>query len=284
MSVSSHHSVPSAHLPLQSKARRTAWREMVTVVVSRLLLLCGVIVLWQLASGSLVNPLFISSPLAVATQLVAWTLDGTLWPHTAITLQEALLGLFYGLISGVCAGLLLGTLPVVAKVLDPFIVALYSIPKVALAPLFIVWFGIEVPMKVILAAVTVFFLVFVNTLAGVRSVDHDLLDAVRLMGGTRSHLLFKVIVPSTLGSILTGVHLAIPYALIGAVMAELIASNRGIGYLIAASASQFELAGVFAALLVLTVIAGLLNALVNLLDQKTSRWKTAVRPERKPFL
>lgn len=266
---------------VSSKARRLQKRQALIINGGRILLLACLLLVWQLVSGRIVDPLYISSPLAVWNQLHAWTNDGTLWFHTMITLQEILLGLFFGLISGVLAGFLFGLQPTLAKILDPFIVSIYSIPKPALAPLFILWFGIEVQMKVILAAVIVFFLIFFNTLAGVRNVDQNLIDAVLLMGGKRRDILFKVIVPSATGSVLVGLHIAIPYALIGAVIGELIASNRGLGYLIDASGNEFNTAGVFAAIIVLTLIAGILNAIVNLIDQKASRWKTGITISRK---
>jgi NitT/TauT family transport system permease protein len=134
---------------------------------------------------------------------------------------------------------------------------------------------------VILASVIVFFLVFFNTLAGVRNVDQDLIDAVLLMGGERRDIILKVIVPSATGYVLTGLRIAIPYALIGAVIAELIASNHGLGYLIYNAQTQFDTAGVFAALLVLTIVASLLNAVVDFIDRKTSRWKTVMNIDRK---
>lgn len=256
-------------------------RRRLLVYSGRIVLLLCLLVAWQLVSGPLLSPLFVSSPLAILKQVIDWSSDGTLWFHTAITLEETLLGLFFGLVAGILAGFFLGMQQLLARILDPFIIALYSVPKVALAPLFILWFGIDIQMKVILAAVTVFFLVFLNTLAGVRNVDQSLVDAVRLMGGGRRDIMFKVIIPSATGYVLTGVHIAIPYALIGAVIAELIASNRGIGYLIEASGTQFDTTGVFAALVVLTIISGLLNAIVNFIDQKTSRWKTGMTLERK---
>jgi len=199
-----------------------------------------------------------------------------LWSNTSITLEETLLGLLFGAVAGILVGLLVGPLQTLGRILDPFILAVYSIPKVALAPLFIVWFGIGLEMKVILGAVTVFFLVFFNTVAGVRNVDPDLVDAVRLMGGRPAQIMMKVVLPSAMGWILTGLRIAIPYALIGAVIGELVASNVGLGYLIDESASVFNTAGVFAALLVLTIFATLLNMLVDLLDKRMSRWKTDV--------
>ncbi|MBV9230442.1 MAG: ABC transporter permease [Chloroflexi bacterium] len=267
--------------PASINARRIQRRQAQFITGGRILLLVCLIVVWQLVSGTLINPLFISSPVAVVQQISAWISDGTLWFHTAITLQETLLGLIFGIISGVLVGFFFGIQPVLAKILDPFIISIYSIPKVALAPLFILWFGIDIQMKVILAAVTVFFLVFLNTLAGVRNVDQDLIDAVLLMGGKQRDIMFKVIVPSAIGHVLTGLRIAIPYALIGAVIAELIASNRGLGYLINSSASEFNTAGVFSALLVLTIIAAILNAIVNFIDRKTSRWKAGMSIDKK---
>ncbi len=268
---------------IRKNAVRLQRRKTLLINGYRVLLLVGLLLIWQYISGRFVNPLFISNPLDVWNRLWGWTNDGTLWFHTEITLQETLLGLLFGLVTGVVAGFVFGLQPTLAKILDPFVVAVYSIPKVALAPLFILWFGIDVEMKVILAAVTVFFLIFFNTLAGVRDVDQNLIDAVLLMGGKQRDILFKVIIPSATGSVLIGLHIAIPYALIGAVIAELIASNRGLGYLIDASATQFDTAGVFAAIFVLTSIAGILNGIVNLIDHRTSRWKTEMSIKRNPL-
>ncbi len=264
-----------------TQAKRLQRKQTLLIIGGRIVLLAGVLGVWQLLSGRFVDPLFISSPVAIGQQIGAWISDGTLLFHTEITLQETLLGLFFGVIAGVLAGFIFGIQELLAKILDPFVIAFYSIPKVALAPLFILWFGIDIQMKVILAAVTVFFLVFLSTLSGVREVDQDYVNAVLLMGGKRQHILFKVIVPAATGSILTGIRIAVPYALIGAVIGELIASNRGLGYLILSTGTEFNTAGLFAAILVLTVIASLLNTLVNFIDRKTSRWKTGVSMGRK---
>jgi NitT/TauT family transport system permease protein len=267
--------------PASRNAKRLQRRQTLIILGSRFLLFVCLLFVWQFISGRLVNPLYISSPLAIWDRLSGWILDGTLWFNTAITLQEILLGLLFGLVSGILTGFLFGLQPTLANILDPFVVSLNGIPKPALAPLFILWFGIDVPMKVIFTAVIVFFLVFFNTFAGVRNVDQNLIDAVLLMGGRRRDILFKVIVPSATSSVLTGLHIAIPYAIIGAVIGELIASNRGLGYLIEASGNEFDTAGLFASILVLTLIAGILNAIVNFIDWKTSRWKAGISMKRK---
>lgn len=244
------------------------------VNAARIVLFVVVVVLWQVASNlNLFDPGVVPSPFAIWQHLVKWTLDGTLWFHSWITIQETVAGFLIGAIGGIVFGFAIGRYPALAEVLDPFILAIYSVPKVALAPLFLVWFGIGIFMKIVLAAVTVLFIVFFNTLAGVRNVDRDLVDAVWLMGAKPRDILLKVLVPSAMSWALTGVRIAIPYALIGAIIGELIASNRGIGYLISSAASAYDTAGVFAALIVLTVLAMLLNAVVDEIDRRLSKWK-----------
>ncbi|HEX9342040.1 MAG TPA: ABC transporter permease [Actinomycetota bacterium] len=266
----------AGHGPIELPAERSWWQrhgETAIVWAFRVLLLAAVLVAWQLASGRLVDELFASKPSAVAHRLAQWSGDGTLWSNTWLTIQEILVGYLLGASTGVLAGFALASQRIAWRVLEPFVMALYSIPKVALAPLFIVWLGIGLQMKVLVAAVSVFFLVFINTAAGIRGVDRGLVDAVRLMGGSRRDIALKVILPGAMAGVLTGLRVAIPYALIGAVIAELVASNRGLGYLINDAAARFDTAGVFAALVVLSVIASVLGALVSVLGRFTNRWK-----------
>jgi NitT/TauT family transport system permease protein len=257
------------------RSRRTVRnRHSLNVNVARVALFVVVVALWQLASDrGLLDPGVLPSPLSIWQHLAKLALSGTLWFQSWITIQETLAGFLIGSIGGIVLGFAIGRYPSLAEVLDPFIIAIYSVPKVALAPLFLVWFGIGIWMKIVLAAVTVLFIVFFNTLAGVRNVDRDLVDAVWLMGAKPRDVLMKVLVPSAMSWALTGVRISIPYALIGAIIGELIASNRGIGYLIQSAASQYDTAGVFAALIVLTALAMLLNAVVDAIDRQLSKWK-----------
>lgn len=262
--------------PVEIPAQRTWWErrgEAVVVSSGRLLLLAGVLGGWQLLSGPVLDPAFISRPSDVGLRLYEWARDGSLWTNSWVTIREIALGYAIGAGAGIVLGFVVAAQRLCWRILEPYVMALYSIPKVALAPLFIVWFGIGLQMKVLLAAVTVLFLVFLNTAAGVREVDRGLVDAVRLMGGRRRDIVLKVYLPASMTGVLTGLRVAIPYALIGAVIGELVASNRGLGYLINDSAAKFDTAGVFAALLVLSIVAAALNALVNVLGRWTSRWK-----------
>lgn len=262
--------------PVRVKLDRTWWQRhgvTTTVWLVRVLLVVAFLTLWEIAADRWIDITFISKPSDIVERLGEWIGDGTLWSNSWITIQEIVYGFLLGAAAGAIAGFVLASLNFVYRVLDPFMMALYSIPKVALAPLFIVWFGIGMHMKVLLAAATVFFLVFLNTAAGVREVDRGLIDAVRLMGGNRWHIARKVVLPSSMTGVLTGLKVAIPYALIGAVIGELVASNRGLGYLINDAAAQFDTAGVFATLVVLSVIAGVLNVFVSLISKRVNRWK-----------
>jgi NitT/TauT family transport system permease protein len=241
-----------------------AWRAGITVVG---------LALWEYASGRWIKPFWISSPSAIYTQLADWVVTGELWLHVQITLTETLLGFVLGAITGIAVGLALGLNKRMAAVLDPFIIAFNSLPKIALAPLFILWFGVGLLSKVVLATFVVFFLVFYNTYSGTLAVEQELVDVLRLMGGSRLQIIRKVILPSVLLWIFTGMKISVPYALIGAVVGEMMASNKGLGYLIQAAAGQYDTNGVFAALFVLMVIATGLHTALKLSERLMLRWK-----------
>lgn len=228
---------------------------------------------WQFSSGRLIKPFWISSPLEIWNQLATWIATGELWVHVEVTLTETVMGFVFGAVTGIAVGLALGLNRRLAAVLDPFIVAFYSLPKIALAPLFILWFGVGLTSKVVLATFVVFFLVFYNTYAGTLAVEQELVDVLRLMGGSRAQIIRKVILPSALIWIFTGMKSSVPYALIGAVVGEMMASNKGLGYLIQAAAGQYDTAGVFAALFVLMIIATTLHELLKQSERLMLRWR-----------
>jgi NitT/TauT family transport system permease protein len=228
---------------------------------------------WQYASGRLIKTFWISRPSDIWQQLVEWVVTGDLWIHLQVTLIETVMGFVFGAVAGVLFGLALGLNRRLAAVLDPFIVAFYSLPKIALAPLFILWFGVGLASKVVLATFVVFFLVFYNTYAGTLAVEAELVDVLRLMGATRGQIVRKVILPSALIWIFTGMKSSVPYALIGAVVGEMMASNKGLGYLIQAAAGQYDTGGVFAALFVLMIIATGLHEILKQSERVMLRWR-----------
>jgi NitT/TauT family transport system permease protein len=251
-------------------ASRSEW---LVILLWRIGIAVAVLGIWQFASGRLIKPFWISSPLAIWDQLATWIETGELWLHVEVTLTETLLGFIFGALSGVIVGLALGLNRRLAAILDPFIVGFYSLPKIALAPLFILWFGVGLASKVVMATFVVFFLVFYNTYAGTLAVEQELVDVLRLMGASRRQIVAKVILPSVVIWIFTGMKTSVPYALIGAVVGEMMASNKGLGYLIQAAAGQYDTGGVFAALFVLSIIAMLLHAALKHSERRLLRWK-----------
>lgn len=232
---------------------------------------------WQLAAGHLVDEFLVSSPLAVAARLWSWVADGSIAIHIWVTVYATVIGFAIGAVAGVIGGVWLGLSPFFSRLLSPYIWAFNALPKVALAPLFILWFGLGIQSKIALAAVLVVFLVFVNTFSGVRQVDPDLIDGVRLMRASRGQILTKVVLPAATSWIFVGLKTAVPYALIGTIIGELIASNRGLGYLVQRAGSEFDTAGVFAALLVIAALAVLFNGLVERVEARLERWKIVSR-------
>ncbi len=228
---------------------------------------------WELASGTLIDPFFISSPVAVAGRLYTWAVNGDLVRHLSITLYAMIWGFTLGSLIGFAMGFLFARYEAVSTVFDPYITALYSIPKIALAPLFIMWFGIGIESKIALSAVIVFFLVFLNTYAGVRDVNQIFVHSARIMGANEWQLLRIVITPSAAAWVLTGLKVSIPYALIGAVVGEFMSSNRGIGFLIAQASALFDTASVFAGLVILAVTGGLMNAILKRVERHALRWR-----------
>lgn len=231
-------------------------------VVDRLALwqvLSGVLLLlaWELfarAGGST----WISRPTLIGAKLLGW-ISGDLYLHVGTTVTEMLIGLAIGTSLGAVIGILLGQSKVLGIVLRPIVVALYSIPMVSLAPLFIMFFGIDLLPKIVLVSIVVFFLIFFTTFAGAAAVDRDFIAALQLMGADRREIFSKILIPGSLAWIVAGLKIAIPYSLVAATTGEMLASRRGLGFLLSDAAARFDMASLYAALFILMVI-GLLVA------------------------
>lgn len=241
----------------------------------RMALVLGVLVLWEVASGWLVNPLFIASPSTVSEKLWGLLASGKLLYHASYTALHALLGFGVGALAGITVGVALGRWEYLARVLDPFLMGFYSLPKIALAPLFILWFGVGTEMKVLFVAVIVFLLVFLNTYSGVRDVSREQITVLKLMGASEAQIMRKVVLPSAITWMFTGLRLSVPYALIGAIMGEMLASNRGLGYVLADASAQFDTAGAFAGLVAIIAMGVALNEFVRFAERKAMPWREA---------
>lgn len=247
------------------------------VLAARIGLCAGVLAVWQGAvSGGLIDPLWVSSPYLVVRELWRLTVSGELLTDVAVTVSEALIAFVVSSALGVVSGLLLARSPFWDEVLAPIVVALNSLPRIALAPLIILWFGVGVVAKVVTAFTLVYFILLVNTLSGAKNVDNDIMTIARLMGASSRDLLWKVTLPSALPWIFAGLNIAVTYSLLGVIVAEILASNQGLGYLIASSAGNFDTAGVFAALVVLVVIAWLFSNAMRKVEGRLLRWKPSL--------
>lgn len=249
--------------------------ERLTLLLWRVLLVVSLLGLWQWAAHARKLDFYISRPTAITEKLAVWVGDGTLALHVSATIIVAIAGFVLGSMAGLVVGLVLGRAERVARVLDPFLMGIYSMPKVALAPVFVLWFGVDMDMKIIFVASIVFFLVFLNTYTGVRTVSRDQITILRLMGAREHHLATKVILPSALVWVFTGLRLSVPYALIGTILGEMMATNRGLGFLLANTAATFDSAGSFATLVVIITISMCLNALVRIAERQLMPWRTA---------
>jgi NitT/TauT family transport system permease protein len=262
-----------ARPPLEdAESRGAAWR--VAVHVCFVVLVFGV---WETISGSLVHSFWVSKPSLIAGTLAEWFAGRDFWRHFGITMTEVLNGFALGVVTGVVIGFVLGELPRIGKFFDPYMAALYGIPKTALAPLLILWFGIGLGAKVMLAAIMVFFLVFFNTAAGLRAVDPDLVNMARVAGASRAQILTKVKFPFAFPYVMTGIKVGLPTGLVGAIVAEFISSNQGIGYLIVRSGMFFDTAGVFAGVIVLAVTVFVLSDILARIERHVLRWRPESR-------
>jgi NitT/TauT family transport system permease protein len=252
---------------------RTRLATPLGLTLGRTLILLALVGVWEAASGTLIPKFWVSSPSAIIAVLGRWSADGSLFHHIAATLTEMGSGYVIGAAAGIGCGLCLGFLPYVERVTAPFVAALYALPKIALAPLFVILFGIELESKIVLVASTIFFLLLYNTLDGVRDIDRDLVQALEVMGATRGEIVRKALVPATLPWIFTGLRIAVRYAFTAAILGELMASNEGIGYLIEASAGDYNTAGVYAAVFVLVALSVLFTELLTRTEASTLRWR-----------
>jgi NitT/TauT family transport system permease protein len=247
------------------------------VLIARLAVVGIFLGVWQgaVATG-LVDAFWISSPVLVVEELWHELASGELIGDVGITVFEALIAFVVSSVLGIAAGLLLARSPFWDDVLAPLVLALNSLPRVALAPLIILWFGIGITAKVVTAFTLVFFILLVNTLGGAKNVDNDILTIAKLMGASKRDILWKVTLPSALPWIFAGLNLGLTYSLLGVIVAEILASNKGLGYVIASSAATFNTAGVFAGLITLAVVAWLFSALMRYVEARLLRWKPSL--------
>jgi NitT/TauT family transport system permease protein len=244
--------------------------------VGKILFPIAFLALWQFASGRWIDPFFVSNPVDVGIRLWEWLLDGTIVSTAIETLLAASYGFILGGAVGIVLALLLGRINWLDEIIRPFLTALYSLPRLALVPLFIIWLGIGATMKITLTSVIVFFIVFYTTYAGVRDVPASLINLLRTMGASKLDIVIKVILPSAGVFMFTGLQVSVPYAVTGAVFGELVVGSTGLGWLLRRSQNNLDSTGVFAGLIVIMCVAGAISFCVSVLQRLTSKWRMEV--------
>ncbi|MDQ1015750.1 ABC transporter permease [Streptomyces afghaniensis] len=273
--------VETAKAPDRAHSRaQAARRRKVLINLVRALLLVGVLGLWEaLSRAKVIDPFNFSMPSQIWDQISTWVMHGTalgsLGEQIWYTLYEALLGWVLGVVTGVVLGIALGRIALLADVLGPYIKVLNSIPRIVLAPIFVIWFGLGPASKVASAVVLVFFPVFFNAFQGAREVDRNLVSNARILGASDRRVTFQVVIPSATSWIFTSLHVSFGFALIGAIVGEYIGATKGIGLLVAQSQGTFNAAGVYAAMVILAVVALLAEGLLTFAERRIFRWKPA---------
>ena len=259
---------------VSSRSGEAERRRRRRIVVSRLVLAVLLVGGWEVASGRILDAFFVSKPSAIVAAFYRLLTEESLLYHLQFTVVEAVAGYLAGALAGVLLGFVLARSDVLHATLQPLLAAFYGIPRIALAPLIIMWFGIGLRSKVVVAALMVFFIVLMNTIAGVRNVPAEFIHIARVMGATERQIVQKVVIPAAAPIILTGLQTAVPQAMIGAIVGEFISSNRGAGHLINRAAGWFDTPGLFAGIVALLVVVLAMNGLVNLLEGRGSRWRS----------
>jgi NitT/TauT family transport system permease protein len=250
----------------------------------QILVVCLVVAFWYVMTApGLIPPFyfdkanraafFFGEPQKVFWVIVEWFASGEIFGHLGITLLETALGFLIGAVFGLGIGLWLALSPTASAVMDPYIKGFNSMPRVVLAPIFAVWFGLGIWSKVALGVTLVFFVVFFNVYQGVREVSPTLLANARMLGASRRQLLRSIYLPSAMSWVFASLHNAVGLAFVGAVVGEYLGSSQGVGYLILQAEGTFDINTVFAGIIVLTAFALVLDAVVGLVERRLMTWQ-----------
>jgi NitT/TauT family transport system permease protein len=256
------------------------------LLVLQLLIGALTLILWQLfatvpISGAVVlPPFFFSTPLEVGARIVHLFATGVVWKHLWVTFAESILAFALGSAMGVLIGFWFARQPAIAAVFDPYVKMVNALPRVVLAPIFTLWFGLGIWSKVVLGITLVFFIVFFNVYQGVREVSPTILANARMLGMNDRQLMRHVFWPSALTWMFSSLHTAVGFAVVGAVVGEYLGSAAGLGYLIQSAEGNFDVAGVFAGIVVLAVFVLAIDAIVSMVERRLMVWRPAAAETR----
>jgi len=255
-------------------------RHRYVIIALRIAVLVLVLGGWELAAQrKWIDPFFYSMPSMIWDQIVDWMVNGTsqgpLWEQVLVTLEETVLGFLIGAAGGVVCGIVLGRNKLLADVFSLYIQIANSIPRVVLGSVFVIALGLGMASKVALAVVMVFFVVFGNAFQGVREADKYMIANAQILGASPRQVTFAVVIPSAMSWILASLHVSFGFALVGAVVGEFLGARQGIGLLISTAQGAFNASGVFAAMIVLAVVALAADFLLTRAEKHLLKWRPA---------
>ena len=258
----------------QPAASRRPPADRVALFGARLAVLVALIGLWQLVvTLRLFDPTVTSKPSAVASYLWQALGQSAFWSNLWATVEATLIAFVLASCVGIVIGVSLGLLPRVEKIIDPYLSAFNAMPRIALAPVFIVAFGLTLTAKLAVAFSIVVFIVITSARAGVRSVDNDIMRLSTVLGANRRQLFMKILIPTAIPAIFGGLRLGVIYSLLGVVTAELIGSNNGIGQMLQTASGNFRTDEIWALLIVLAIVASAINAIMAAAERHLLRWQ-----------
>jgi NitT/TauT family transport system permease protein len=265
---------------IEAAAARAARKRKQAVYFWRYLILLVFLGGWEwLARVKLIDDFFFSRPTSILFRLYEWITEGTaegpLWYHVWVTMEESLLGFFSGAIAGVIAGVALGRNRMLSDVFSIYIKVINSVPRVVLAPIFIMFFGLGLSSKVALSFVMVFFVVFSNAFQGVREADRNLLANAQILGAKGWQLTRAVVIPSAMSWIFASLHVSFGFAIVGAIVGEFVGSRYGIGLLINVAKGSFDAAGMYAAIVIIMAVALAAEYLMTAIEDRLAKWRPA---------
>jgi sulfonate transport system permease protein len=237
---------------------------------------------WEIASRlRWIDPFFFSQPSIFLARALRWLSDSrfllggrTIYDHLLVTMEEMIGGFVLGVVFGVGFGFVLGRSRFWSAVFNPYIQVLNALPRLVLAPIFVLLLGIDERSKIALGFSLVFFIVFFNAYRGVRDVDQNIINNARMLGATEAQLAWHVLLPSAMTWILSSLHTSVGFALVGAVVGEYLAAARGLGWVISQAQGNFDSAGVYAGMLILCLVAMIIELAVSLIERRLTRWNT----------
>ena len=269
---------PNSSSEIERRAQAALKRRRATVIFLRIAILVIGLGGWEIgARTGVIDPFFFASPSGIWEQIITWFTEGTsmgpLWLQIWVTLEETFLGFVIGAVGGVLCGIVLGRNKLLADVFSIYIKIANSVPRVVLGSVFIIALGLGMASKVALAVIMVFFVVFANAFQGVREADRAMIANAQILGASPFQITTAVVIPSAMSWILASLHVSFGFALVGAVVGEFLGAKHGIGLLISTAQGAFNANGVFAAMIILAVVALVVESLITVIENRLVKWR-----------